>query len=54
MAWLDNFEDLISYITAQWDGLLVITGDMNFDLLGLPDAPTRQYISLFDTLNVKH
>ena len=43
-AWLDKFEDLISYITAQLDGPLVLTGDMNFDLLGVPDAPTRRYI----------
>ena len=52
-VWLDKFEDLISYITTQWDGLLVLTGDMNFDLLGIADAPTRRYMSLLDTLNVK-
>ena len=51
-VWLDKFEDLISYITVQWDGLLVLTGDMNFDLLGVPDTPTRRF-SLLDTLNVK-
>ena len=48
-AWLDKFEDLISFITAQWVGLLVLTGDMNFDLLGVPDAPTQRYISLLDS-----
>ncbi|PFX20980.1 putative RNA-directed DNA polymerase from transposon BS [Stylophora pistillata] len=52
-AWLDKFEDLNGCIIAQWDGLLVLTGDMNFDLLGIPDAPRWRYISLLDTLNVK-
>ena len=52
-AWLDKFEDIMSYITAHWDGLVLITGDMNFDLLGIPDAPKRRYLSLLDTFSVK-
>ena len=51
-AWLDKFEDIMSYITAHWDGLVLITGDMNFDLLGIPDAPTRRYLSLLDLLGI--
>ena len=50
--WLDKFEDLISYIMAHQDGLLVVTGDMNFCLLSVPGAPMQLYISLLDAFNI--
>lgn len=46
-VWLDKFEDLISYITTQWDGLLVLTGDMNFDLLTPQRGDTSPYLTPF-------
>ena len=46
-VWLDKFEDLISYITTQWDGLLVRTGDMNFDLLTPQRGDTFPYLTPF-------
>jgi exonuclease III len=31
--WLENFESLMSELTITWDGMLLITGDFNIDLL---------------------
>ena len=31
--WLDSFESLLGYLTVSWDGLLLVTGDINIDLL---------------------
>ena len=32
-SWLDKVESLFGYLTASWNGLLVVTGDMNIDLM---------------------
>ena len=37
--WLKRFESLLGYLTATWDGLIVVVGDINIDLLG-PNKPT--------------
>ena len=51
--WLDGFETLLSSITASWDGLLLLTGDTNFDLLK-PNIPgTKQYIDILKTFNLE-
>ena len=52
-VWLEKSEDLLSYITAHWDGLLVLTGHLNFDLLGISDAPMRRYTTLLEQVIVK-
>ena len=31
--WLEKFEDTIGYVKTTWDGPIMITGDMNIDLL---------------------
>ena len=36
--WLMCFEDLLSHITSTWDGMVVLTGDINFDLIGCLDS----------------
>ena len=36
--WLVCFEDLLSHITSTWDGMVVLTGDINFDLIGCLDS----------------
>ena len=41
--WLEGFETMLAHISAHWDGLLVVTGDTNIDMLK-PDLPlTKQY-----------
>ena len=35
--WLEEFENILANISAQWDGLLLITGDINIDLMNWMD-----------------
>lgn len=41
--WLQCFEDLLSHITSMWDGMVVLTGDIDFDLIGRPDSLVTRY-----------
>ena len=34
LLWLENFETLFSEVTTKWDGVIIITGDVNIDLIG--------------------
>ena len=36
--WLERFESLVGYLTATWDGLIVVAGNINIDLLE-PNKP---------------
>ena len=46
--WLERFENL----TTTWDGLIVVTGDINIDLLR-PNKPiTSQYQDILSSLNL--
>ena len=50
--WLAQMENMLSDLSTSWDGLLVITGDLNIDMLK-PNAPlTKQYTDLLYTLNL--
>ena len=50
--WLERFENLLGYLTATWDGLIVVTGDINIDLLR-PNKPiTSQYQFILSSLNL--
>ena len=53
-SWLDKVESLFSYLTASWNGLLVVFSDMNTDLMpGRKDIPfTRQYLTMLSSLNL--
>ena len=31
--WIENFETLLSEVTTKWDGVIIITGDINIDLI---------------------
>ena len=39
-AWLDKFDALLNRVTSVWQGIIIITGDMNIDLL--TSTPTTQ------------
>ena len=57
-TWMDKSEHLFSQLNVLWDGLLIITGDFNLDLLR-PDLPqVKRYIEMLESLNldqhVKH
>ncbi len=50
--WLAQMENMLSDLSTSWDGLLVITGDLNIDMLK-PNAPLRkQYTDLLYRLNL--
>ena len=51
-SWLDQMETFLSQISACWDGLLVITGDMNIDMKKQEDVVTKKYKSLLEVFNL--
>ena len=51
--WLECFEDLLSHITSTWDGMVVRTGDINFDLIGRPDSLVTRDINTLDMFGLK-
>ena len=44
-AWLDHLGDLLGYINTSWNGFIVLTGDMNIDLLGDSSSMINRYVS---------
>ena len=51
--WLTQLENMLSELTISWDGLLVLTGDMNIDILHGPStALAKQYLDLLETFNL--
>ena len=51
-AWFNNIESLLSHLSVNWDGLLILTGDMNIDLLQEKNQIVRQYDELLQSLNL--
>ena len=43
LLWLENFETLLSEVTSKWDGVIIITGDINIDLIVEPKECTKRY-----------
>jgi hypothetical protein len=41
--WLECFEDLLTHVTSTWDGMVLLAGDTNFNLLAPPDRLAIQY-----------
>ena len=44
--------NLLRYLTASWDGLIMVTGDINIDLLGHLNSVTIQYLDMLSALNL--
>ena len=51
-TWLDRTENLFSQLTVLWDGLLVVTGDMNIDMLKPENPETRKYNDMLESMNL--
>ena len=43
LLWLENLETLLSEVAAKWDGVIIITGDINIDLIGEKKESTKRY-----------
>ena len=50
--WLDTFESLLSDLSISWDGMLLITGDVNVDLLKTTKSSVRKYMDMLETFNL--
>ena len=51
--WRECFEDLLSHITSMWDGMVVLTGDINFNLIGHPDSLVTRYSNTINTFGLE-
>ena len=40
--WLERFENLLGYLISSWDGLILVTGDINIDLHRSSNSVTIQ------------
>ena len=49
---LQDFEELLSDLAISWNGMLLITGDFNIDLLKTHKPSTRRYIELLQSFNL--
>ena len=34
LLWVENFETLLSEVMTKWDGVIIITSNINIDLIG--------------------
>ena len=50
--WLNDLEDLLSHINTIWDGMIVLTGDINIYYFKPDDSITKQYLTLLDIFNL--
>ena len=50
--WLGNFETLLSEVTTKWDGVIIITGDINIDLIGEQRESTKRYKNILHSFNL--
>ena len=46
--WLNSLENLPGYLTVYWDGMLMLTGDINIDMLRPSDHLTKRYQGILD------
>ena len=52
LLWLENFETLLSEVITKWDGVIIITGDINIDLIGEQKESTRRYKNSLHSFNL--
>ena len=51
--WLENFESLLRELTITWDGMLLMMGDFNTDLLHKDKLQVQKYIDVLTTKDLK-
>ena len=51
-TWIEKFENLLAYITTEWDGVLLIMGDFNIDLLDYHSTRTVRYKNMLNCYNL--
>ena len=51
--WFGRFEALLGHLMVDWDGLLVLTGDVNIDMLRPLNSLTKQYQTVLDVFGIQ-
>ena len=51
--WLDTLEDLLSELVCSWDGMLLLAGDVNIDMLKQNNLDVKCYTEVLDSLNLE-
>ena len=51
--WFERFESLLGYLTVNWNGLLVLLGDININMLQPSNNLTKQYQSILDGFGIQ-
>ena len=51
--WIQAFEDLMNDIVASWDGILLLAGDVNVDMLRPHKPDVKRYTGVLNSLNLK-
>ena len=52
LLWLENLETLLSEVTTRWDGVIIITGDINIDFIGEQKESTKRYKNILHSFNL--
>lgn len=52
VSWFESFEIFLVYLIVVWDGMLIIIGGINFDLLKLEDNFVKWYSGIFDVFEL--
>ena len=52
-VWLDIFNGILSDLSVEWDGMLIVSSDINVDLLRPEKSDARKYKEILDSLNLE-
>jgi len=50
--WLDKFENDLQNVSMNWDGVVIITGDFNIDLINSESVSTKRYKDILETFSL--
>ena len=51
-SWLDSRKSLLGHLTVSWDGMLILTGDVNIDMLSPLHYLTKRYQTILDVFEL--
>ena len=51
-SWLDSLKSLLGHLTVSWDGMLILTGDVNIDILSPLHYLTKRYQTILDVFGL--
>ena len=49
---LDSLESLLGHLTVSWDGMLILTSDVNIDMLSPLRYLTKRYQTILEVLEL--